>query len=630
MPSCRKVYGYKCRPEQLGFNMNNFVRSFELKISAKIRSIAGLLLLSLSSLISPAQHSLNIRCVDCDPLLIVQLSSAKKDFTSRVESEAYARTIPSTLHSKGYPTASLDSLVSDSASTTAIVYLGPAFTWLSVRVDEIEPVLLYQAGWTDNSFEGKIFSFDNLKVGQERMLDYLERNGYPFAKISLDSIKIDEDKVTGILRVDKGPLYRIDSIRVYGNARISNQFLQRYLEIPNGSIYDKQKLLNISRKLSSLPYIREERPADLTMLGTGSVLNLHLSQRRSSQVNALIGFLPNNDQLSSRKMLVTGEANIHLKNALGIGETIGLNWQQLQVKSPRLNLIYQHPFIFNSPLGLDLLFNMFRKDSSYLNINFQLGARYFVSSDKTARLFLQKFQTIISEGGLNTAQIIQSRRLPNIADIGTTTLGLDYDLNATDYRLNPRRGEQLTASISAGIRSIRKNNQVASLKDPSDPSFNFSSLYDTVKLKTYQISSSLAGSKYFPLGKQTVLKTSLNAGLIHSDDLYQNELFQIGGYKLLRGFDEESQYVSQFGIGSVEFRYIIDLNSYFFGFLDGGWGRNRSRGADYDHTYLGTGVGLTLETRNSLFTIAWAIGQRDDLPFNLRQSKIHLAFSSFF
>jgi hypothetical protein len=59
-------------------------------------------------------------------------------------------------------------------------------------------------------------------------------------------------------------------------------------------------------------------------------------------------FLPNNDQLASNKLLVTGEANLNLKNELGAGETIGLNWQQLQVKSPRLSIFYQHP-IFSAP-----------------------------------------------------------------------------------------------------------------------------------------------------------------------------------------------------------------------------------------------------------------------------------------
>jgi hypothetical protein len=70
----------------------------------------------------------------------------------------------------------------------------------------------------------------------------------------------------------------------------------------------------------------------MTMLGTGSVLNLYL-QQKASQVNVLVGFLPSNDQLESNKLLVTGEANINLRNALGNGETIGVNWQQIQVKS---------------------------------------------------------------------------------------------------------------------------------------------------------------------------------------------------------------------------------------------------------------------------------------------------------
>src|SRR5690606_158732 len=140
-------------------------------------------------------------------------------------------------------------------------------------------------------------------------------------------------------------------------------------------------------------------------------------QKKSSQINVIVGFLPNNDQLSSKKLLLTGEANILLRNALGAGETIGLNWQQLQVKSPRLNLLYIHPYLFRSPVGLDFSFDMFRKDSSFLNVNFQLGAQYALNNNQAGKLFIQRVQTIVSQGGINQALIIQTRRLPDIADI---------------------------------------------------------------------------------------------------------------------------------------------------------------------------------------------------------------------
>ena len=92
---------------------------------------------------------------------------------------------------------------------------------------------------------------------------------------------------------EKGPLYHIDSIRVLGKAKISRKFLRHYLDIPNGSIYNKTKLEQVSKRLIELPYLQELQPNDITMLGTGSVLNLYLAPRRSSQANFLIGFLPN-------------------------------------------------------------------------------------------------------------------------------------------------------------------------------------------------------------------------------------------------------------------------------------------------------------------------------------------------
>ena len=152
----------------------------------------------------------------------------------------------------------------------------------------------------------------------------------------------------------------------------------------------------------------------------------------------------------------------------------------------------------------------------------------------------------------------------------------------------------------------------------------------SVKLKNYQLRVSGSFAKYLPMGKQGTIKTAINAGIFQSENIYRNELFQIGGYKTLRGFDEESEYVSQYAIATAEYRYLIGLNSYFFGFTDLGWARNTSRISKYSHTYIGAGLGLALETKAGIFNLAWAVGKRDDTPFNLRQSKIHFGFVNYF
>jgi hemolysin activation/secretion protein len=233
--------------------------------------------------------------------------------------------------------------------------------------------------------------------------------------------------------------------------------------------------------------------------------------------------------------------------------------------------------------------------------------------------------------GINQNKVLQTRQLPDEADLSATNAGIDYEFNNTNYRRNPVKGNELHLVASAGTKKLKKNNEVLSLKDPGDPNFDFNSLYDTVKLKTWQFRLLASLARYFPLGKQrSTVKLGLNGGFIESGNLFRNELFQIGGYRLLRGFDEESQFLSRFAIGTIEYRVIAPPNSYFYVLLDGGWGRNRSQNANTNYTYLGTGAGLAFETKAGIFNLAWAIGKRNDSEFNLRQSKVHLGFINYF
>ena len=604
--------------------------------SAKIQSYLPAALLFLFIILfqnnsaGQTNYLLNAKSVDKTPEYLKNDVGLQTEFTTRLTCIEYVNKLPSLLQAKGYVTASLDSIFFDSTSANIIIYLGQQYKWAHINTSNSDPHVLSIVGWNEKSFANKPINFDQLKSMQERMLIYLENNGYPFGKIFLDSINLTEDSVAGNLVIDKGPLYKIDSIRIYGSAKISNDFLQRYLDIPNGSIYNREKLLRIPKKIQELSFVQEEQQSNMSLLGTGSVLNLYLKPKRSSQVNAIVGFLPNNDQLSSKKLLITGEANIHLRNAFGGGEALGLNWQQLQVKSPRLNVFYRHPYLFQSPVGIDFAFDMLRKDSSYLNINLNLGASYVLSEFQSGKIFLQHFQTIISQGGIDDVKVINTKTLPDIADVSSTAIGLEFEKNKTNYRFNPQKGYEFKIGGLAGTKKIKRNNEILELSDPSDPSFDFNTLYDTVKLNSYQFRLLGSVAKYFQVGKQGTFKTAINGGAFFSDNIFRNELFQIGGYKMLRGFDEESEYVSQYTVGTLEYRYLIGLNSFFYGFADVGWARNNSQSSKYSHTYIGTGLGLALETKAGIFNLAWAVGKRDDLTFNLQKSKIHFGFVNYF
>jgi len=594
----------------------------------KLRLYGCTAFLLMACLHGLSQYKLTISLVDRDSLFTQSNLGLSGNFKDRTSCTAYIYKIPSLLQTKGFSTVSIDSTHYDSLSAFIRLYLGQTFKVNNIHTKRDDLVILNGSGWNDRKLTGKPLNFQQLQDAQQDLLNYLENNGYPFARISLDSIDFNEGALNANLKIDRGPLYKIDSIRVYGPAKISANFLQHYLGLTDGSIYKKEKLQAISKRLSELPYLQEESPWNLTLLGTGSVLNLYLKPKKSSQVDVLIGLLPNNQQLTSNKLLVTGEATVNLKNALGGGESIGLNWQQVQVKSPRLNLYFQQPYIFNSPFGLNLNFDLLKKDSSYLNINGAIGIQYFASATRTGSVFLQANSTSLLN--VDTLQVIATKQLPAQADVSSVSLGITYEYNNTNYRFNPLRGNELLFVGMAGTKKIKKSSAIEKLVDPSDPGFSFDALYDTLKLNSYQFRLKLSAAHYFQMSRASTLKFGVNGAIFQSPTTFRNEVYQIGGYKLLRGFDEESIFASQYAVGSLEYRYLIAQNSFLFAFTDGGWAKNDIPGYQLNNTYLGFGLGLAFETKAGIFNISYAVGKRNDTELSLRQAKIHLGYVNFF
>jgi outer membrane protein assembly factor BamA len=547
-------------------------------------------------------------------------------FTNEAVCREYISNLPALLISKGYPAASADSNWISNDTSFVKLFLGPKYQWQKITLSGIDAKAAGAAGFMDKNFSGKLIDAVLLQKIQQRLLAYYSNNGHPFAKIYLDSIKVENNRLEAILKTDAGPQYSIDSIRLYGTAKISKSFLQHYLGIQNGSLYNKEKIEQINQLILELPYVQQVQPATVSMLSNGSVLNLYLAPKKSSQFNFLLGFLPAANQ--AQKFQLTADVNLNLKNALGNGETIIANWQQLQQKSPRLNLGYQHPYIFKSNFGVDFLFDLFKKDSSFLLVNGQLGISYTPSVYQTIKLFSQWQNSFLLPGGVDTAVVKATKSLPVNIDVSATSFGVDYNYIKTDYRLNPRKGNEIKITALAGLRRVKRNNDILSIKDAL---FNYAKLYDSIKEKTYQLKARLYAAHYFPFGRQGALKAALNGGIFSSPNIFRNELFQIGGYRLLRGFDEESIYATQYAITTVEYRIRTALNSYFFLFSDAGWIKSKFQNSNLSNTCISGGIGTVLETKLGLLNLSYAIGKRSDVPFSLRQaSKIHFGYVNYF
>lgn len=571
-------------------------------------------------------YLLFIRFIDKDSLFKPQDLKLQAEFNNEPAVMEYINALPVLLASKGYPVASVDSFWNIESNTYINLYLGTKYNWVNLTPAGIDKKALEESGFRDKNYFNRPINVMQLQLLQERMLKHYEKEGYPFASVYLDSVQINNDKISALLKAEKGPLYHVDSIRVIGKVNINKKFLQRYLYIPNGSIYNKERLAEVDKRIIELTYLTAVQPSDLSMLGSGSVLNLYLQPKKSSQVNFIVGFLPAAG--NTGKLQITGDVNLDLKNLLGSGESILLKWQQLQPKSPRLNVGFSQPYIFNSQFGFDFLFDLFKKDSSFLQVNGQFGIQYLLSANKTGKIFIQWQNTSLLAGAIDTNQVIASKKLPINVDVSSVNVGLNYEWTRTSYRYNPRSGNEVNLAAAVGIKKVKKNNDIISIKDPS---FNYATLYDSVKERNYQLRVKLSGAHYFPMGKQSVIKTAVNTGFYISPSIFRNELFQIGGYNLMRGFDEESIYATRYAVATAEYRYLFELNSYLFLFADYGLTKNKYQLVNVNNTFIGAGLGLVYQAKLGLINISYAIGKRDDVKFNLRESsKLHFGYINYF
>ena len=106
-----------------------------------------------------------------------------------------------------------------------------------------------------------------------------------------------------------------------------------------------------------------------------------------------------------------------------------------------------------------------------------------------------------------------------------------------------------------------------------------------------------------------------------SSNIFRNELFQIGGYRLLERFWWSQSVLSQYAIGTAEYRYLIGENSYFNVFFGWRMGKRMPVRAKTELYFTSREVGAGFRNKSGIVQPGMGGGSRNDIPFNLRQSK---------
>lgn len=589
--------------------------------------VIGCLCLGINMVSAQNSHFLEIIAVDKDKSFPEKNITFKNRFEDVLDVSDELGKVLGQLYDQAYLSASVDSIYRKDSLHQAYLYVGKKYEWASLENGNIDPVFLDQIGFREKLYSGKPFYYKEVRKLLDKLLGYAESHGYPFANVRLGDVKVEDNRISAKLFLQKNDLIVIDGIEVVGDAKISSQYLESYLGMKKGSLYDEKKVIDVRKKLREVQFLKEEKPLNVTFIDDKATVNLFLENRKSSRFDFLIGFLPKSQETG--KLILTGNAEIDLKNPFGTGKEIRFEWQQLRPGTQELDIHFLYPYVAGLPFGFQFDFNLYKRDSSYLDLDRDISVQYHLDGNNYLGAYWNNLRSTTLT--VNTQQVINSQMLPANLDISHSTFGLEYRLSKLDYRFNPRKGFDLKLRGGSGVKKIIENNKILELEDPENPDFEFASLYDSLDLRTFQFRITGNFAWYFPVGERSVFKAGYNGGIMSSGETrYQNELFRIGGTRILRGFDEESIFASFFSIFTAEYRLIISQNSYIYAFGDYGFVQNKSQGSDLSDTPFGFGVGMTFETKAGIFGINYALGSQQGNPIDFSAGKIHFGYVNYF
>ena len=559
-------------------------------------AIVLFLFLNINSFGTAQKYTLKILSKNSEIPDFIRKKTEHKTFSDSSVVFSFLESLKSELTSKGYITASVDSVIFDNRFIKIYFFIGKKYRVNVFKISNLYASIKRKYNIPDSVVSEKNFiNPADLPVLYDAVIREYENVGFPFAALIPEKFNLTDSEINLKLRLQKNELIRFNKIIIKGDADISDVFISRYLSVFEGDVYNEEIVSSISSKLSVLSFLTEIRPPEVDFYDNNADIYLYLKTKKANLFNGIIGFIP--DKNNENKLSFTGNLDLNLLNNFGKGENIFLNWSRSAKLSQKLNVGFRIPYVFKSPFQIYSQFNLDKRDTSFMKISGKFGIDYSFKNNDKILVFVQKKQSLL----------LSSQNLDTSIYKNTEVLlfGLSYRSIKLDYLFNPQKGYVLETGFAGGNRTV---------SDEKNP------YYETNILAEYYVS----------IYKKFVLKLASDSKYAFPDeDFYENELFDLGGFNSLRGFDENRFRTSAYSIFTVEPRYLYERNSNVFMFFNIAGIKDNKIKNTYFFPY-GFGIGTNLSTKAGIFSVSYALG---NMPGNFMQfsdSKIHIGYVNRF
>jgi len=207
---------------------------------------------------------------------------------------------------------------------------------------------------------------------------------------------------------------------------------------------------------------------------------------------------------------------------------------------------------------------------------------------------------------------------------------LELLLEQLDYKYNPRKGVKIKILGQGGLRTLsgveEEGKIVVDLPNEDENVIVTTLLPKTSPLYKFKLDMEF----YLPLFKVTTIKLGSKNSYISNPYLFNNDLDRVGGFNLLRGFDEQAIYTSFYSVFTFEYRLLLEQNSFIGVFFDQAYLQKNTYLDQSDDFPYGFGASVSFQTKPGIFTVMYAAGRQLGNPISFSSAKIHFGFISLF
>ncbi|MEI6865111.1 POTRA domain-containing protein [Flavicella sp.] len=505
----------------------------------------------------------------------------RKKFKNLIDIRQYTEQISNQLNLEGYLTHHIDILKKNDS-----LYNG--FISLNSKTSEIR--LLFDSNiklpqWIKN--KSKLIEFPQLTQTINELYTFYENLGYSFTEIELKNISTKENQLVANVSINLPYQRHIDKIVLKGYNNFPHKYIKHYLHLKPNSTFNKQTINATSTALSSLNFITETRKPEVLFTKDSTQLYLYLKRKNSNKFDGLIGFTNS----ENGKLQFNGYLDIELNNSFNYGEQLAFFWSNNGNEQEHFKLKTKTPYIFNTPISPSINFEIYKQDSTFVNIDLIIDFDYSLNRSHTIGV------TYLSE---NSSNLLENNS-NNLVE------SFSKNLYGVLYRYNNLLHKKTIFTIDSALRLGIKNSQNTSSQQ-------------------YYLYLDLSLSE--ALTRKSSIYLRNRTEFLKGNELLLNELFQIGGANTIRGFYEQSIFSSSYNFTNLEYRLLTSNESYIYTFTDFAITENNDTDI-FDRLYS-FGLGYAYKTKGGFINLNYAFGKTNKNPFDFNQGIFHIKLTSWF